>query len=225
MNIVKFLLRIIPSIVCKTRSIYYSSQIDEGNGKIVITNPFIRLKIRKGANSKLIINGQLKITPFIEGTSPIGIFLGANSTLNIEGDFTLGQGVRIMLNDSSLLNIGGKLVESDSGITSDTLIMVQKKIFIGKDFLCAWNVFISDSDWHNIKGQKTQQDVFIGNHVWIANNCNILKGTIIDDNCMVSSQSKLINKQFPKGVLIGGIPAKILRENISWTRDIPNQDS
>lgn len=50
--------------------------------------------------------------------------------------------------------------------------MVNQKIEIGKDFDCAWDVFISDCDWPQIEGQPFQRNVRIGDHVWVAL-CNI----------------------------------------------------
>ncbi len=207
-------------LICKIRSRYYSLKIDEGGGKIIITNPFINFTIKKHKTSKLIIKGCFKLIPQIGGISPIVISIGPNSRVQIDGDFCVGQGVKFLLSSNSTLTIGGKDKESASGITSDTLIMVSKKIEIGKDFLCAWNIFITDSDWHQIVGQDPQSDVSIGDHVWIANSNNILKGSIIGKNCIIASNSKITNKVFPSNVLIGGIPPKVLKQNIEWSRDI-----
>jgi acetyltransferase-like isoleucine patch superfamily enzyme len=208
------------SLICKIRSIYYSFKIDSGGGKIIITEPFINFKIFKHRTSELIIRGRFRVKPHIGGNSPVVIEMEMNSKLEINGDFTVGQGVRFFLASNSTLTIGGKYKESESGMTSDTLVMVYKNVEIGKDFLCAWNIFISDSDWHKIAGQNHQADVVIGDHVWIANSNNILKGTIIGKNCIVASNSKTINKVFPDNVLIGGIPPKILKWNIEWNQDI-----
>lgn len=207
-------------IICKIRSIYYSTKIDSGGGKIIITDPFISLKIQKHKTSQLSIQGKFRIIPHVGGNSPIVISMGMNSKLQINGDFAIGQGVRFCLASNSILTIGGKDKESESGITADTLVMVYKKIEIGKDFLCAWNIFITDSDWHQIGDQAHQADVVIGDHVWIANSNNILKGATIGNNCIIASNSKVINKNFPDNVLIGGIPPKILKTGISWKRDI-----
>lgn len=211
---------IFSKIICKIRSIYYTLKIDGGGGKIIITKPFINFKIIKHQTARLIIKGRLKVRPHLSGNSPIVISMGINSKLQINGDFGVGQGVKFSLAPNSTLTIGGRAKESESAITADTLVMVYKKIEIGNDFLCAWNVFISDSDWHQISGQKHHEDVTIGDHVWIANSNNILKGSSIGNNCIVASNSKLINIFFPDNVLIGGIPPKILKTNISWTRDI-----
>lgn len=213
-------MKLLSKIICKIRSLYYTSKIDAGGGKIVIKDPLLKFNIRKHKSAKLNIKGQFVVSPHIGGRSPSLISLKQGSILDIKGDFIIGHGVRISLSENSSLLIGGKDKESGSGITSDTLIMVNKRIEIGKDFLCAWNVFITDSDWHTIKGQNHQVDVIIGDHVWIANNNNILKGSHIGNNCIIASNSKVINKIFPDNVLIAGLPSRIIKEGIEWSRDI-----
>lgn len=211
---------LIKLLICKIRSIYYSSKIDNGGGKIIIKNPFIRFKIQKDKSSELFIKGNLVITPHVGGNNSIIIKMGVNSKFRINGDFVIGQGVRFFLESNSTLTIGGKDKESASGITADTLIMVYKNIEIGRDFLCAWNVFISDSDWHTIGGQSHQADVIIDDHVWVANSCSILKGAIISENCIIASHTKVTNKKFSKNSLIAGVPAHVVKSDISWSRNI-----
>nr|WP_158231480.1 hypothetical protein [Gaetbulibacter sp. 4G1] len=206
--------------VCSLRSKYYSKKINSGGGKIIITDPFIRFKIKKHKTSHLSIKGHLIITPHVGGKNLSILFMGPKSRLEIKNDFSIGQNVRFFLNENSTLTLGGKDKESGSGITSDTLIMVNKKIEIGTDFICAWNVFISDSDWHTINNTPHQSDIFIGDHVWIANSCSILKGVNINNNSIIASHSKVINKEYPKNSMLAGTPAKIVKTDITWTRDI-----
>ncbi|NMH88331.1 acyltransferase [Flavivirga algicola] len=225
LNIIKKIVLSLPLLVvnrliCNIRSYYYTRKIDSGGGNIIITEPFLKFSLRKRKTSQLFIKGTLRITSHIGGNSKTVISLGNNSILKINNDFSIGNGVRVMLNANSTLIIGGKNKESDSGITCDTLIMVNKKISIGEDFICAWGNFISDSDWHSIEGQNHQKDVIIGSHTWIANNCNILKGTVIGNNTIVASNTKIVNKTFPNDVLIAGIPPKIIKQEINWSRDI-----
>lgn len=200
------------------RSYYLTKQLkDCGAGRIKLATPFIQVKITKQKGSKVQINGRLSISPNLGGNSPISITMGANSKLVINGDFVLGDGCKIFIGDNAELTIGGRKFEDRSGLTSDVIIMVYRKIEIGKDFLCSWNVFITDCDWHVINNISSNSDVSIGDHVWIGNNCSILKGTIVDDNCIITSYSKLANKNYPANVMIGGIPANILKKNVSWS--------
>jgi acetyltransferase-like isoleucine patch superfamily enzyme len=197
-----------------------SKKIDGGWGKIIYKDHNVKVIIEKGANSKIILDGNLVLNSHLRGRSPIRILLSDEAILHIKGDFTIGNGVCISISKNGKLVIGGRKNESDSGITADSTIMVHSKINIGNDFICAWGVFISDSDWHYIEGQAPQKDVIIGNHVWIANNSNILKGVEIGNNCIVASNSKLINKHFPSNSLIAGIPGNVVKTGITWKRDL-----
>lgn len=207
-------------LICKLRSLYYSVYIDEGNGRILIEDPFISVKIVKNKGAKLIIKGDVSINSHLGGRAPVGLFLDSNSILQIDGDFSIGHGVRLSLSKGATLYFGGKDLESGSGITSDTLIMAYKRIIIGKDFLCAWGIFISDSDWHTIENQNHQADVIIGNHVWIANNSSVLKGSVIGDNSIIAGQTKVINKVYPPNSLLAGLPAKVVKMDVTWCRDL-----
>jgi acetyltransferase-like isoleucine patch superfamily enzyme len=211
---------IIRKIYCKLRSVYYSFYIDQGSGKIIISDPFLSFKIVKAEGARLIINGIFRVTPHLGGTTPIRIVLGPNSRLIIDGDFLIGHGVRFSLHYNATLYIGGKKSETSSGITAETLIMVYNKITIGKDFVCAWDVFISDSDWHLIENQDHHSDIEIGEHVWVANNCSILKGCKINSGSIIASFSKLINHEYPSRSIIAGVPAKVIKSNINWSRDL-----
>ena len=208
---------LLKKLICKIRSVYYSSKIDSGGGKIVFTEPFIPFKFKKDKSSELIIKGIFKVIPHLGGNSPVVITLGKKSKFYVNGDFNIGQGVRIAVSKQATLVIGGREKDKWCGITSDTLIMVAKKIEIGKDFVCAWNIFISDSDWHSIEGQPYQADIIIGNHVWLANSCSILKGAVISDNSIVASHSKVTNKEFSKDSLLAGTPARVIKTNINWS--------
>ena len=211
---------IFSKIICVFRSYYFTRMIDDGGGRIVITKPFLKFKLKKHKDAYISIKGDFRVIPHVGGNTNSFISMGKNSKLIIGGDFIIGQGVRISIGSNAELSFGGKEKESDSGITSDTLIMVSKKVQIGKDFICAWNNFISDSDWHSIEGQNHQKDVTIGDHVWVANSVNILKGTTIGNNCIIASNSKIINNNYHNDTLVAGIPGKVIKRGVNWSRDL-----
>jgi acetyltransferase-like isoleucine patch superfamily enzyme len=55
--------------------------------------------------------------------------------------------------------------------------------------------------------------VKIGSHVWLPARNVVLPGVEIGDNCVIGLGS-LINKNVPTGCLAGGMPIKILKENV-----------
>lgn len=56
-----------------------------------------------------------------------------------------------------------------------------------------------------------------GNHIWFGAKSMYMKNASISDNSVVALGSIVAGK-FPSNVLIGGNPAKIIKENISWER-------
>ena len=84
-------------------------------------------------------------------------------------------------------------------------------------------------DWHTLydcndgKVLNANSDICIGNHVWLATGCMLLKGANIADNSVVGARS-IVNKKFDKpNVVIAGVPAKIVKENVNWDVRAPHQ--
>ena len=64
-------------------------------------------------------------------------------------------------------------------------------------------------------------DVTIGNHVWVAQNVQILKGVNVPDNCVVGACSLVTKKTFKENSLIFGMPASSVKEIKMWHRSTP----
>ena len=59
--------------------------------------------------------------------------------------------------------------------------------------------------------------IVIGSHVWIGSRVSVLKGSVIPDGCVVASSSVVKSIFTEKNALIAGNPAKIVRQNVSWS--------
>lgn len=113
------------------------------------------------------------------------------------------------------------IIEDGVGMCGTSIVAVSK-VVIGKDTQLGVNTNIWDTDFHSTsyvirKNQKSVADapsapILIGEHCWIAANSTILKGVTIGENVTIGAMS-LVNKSLPDNVLVGGVPAKILREN------------
>lgn len=180
-----------------------------------------RVHIHKAPGAEIRLFGRLTIEPWLAGYSPIHISCGAKSRLTIHGDFVIGGGVRISLSEGAELDIGGRRSESRAGITERSIILVHKKVTIGDDFICAWNVFITDCDWHHIEGQRCQADTSIGDHVWIAQNSSVLKGSQIGSGSIIAAGAIAHKVMIPANSLAGGIPCRVLAAGRKWSRDMP----
>jgi acetyltransferase-like isoleucine patch superfamily enzyme len=79
-------------------------------------------------------------------------------------------------------------------------------------------VTIRDSDNHLITSnpdfQKTMP-IKIGNHVWIGLNAVILKGVTVGDGAIIAAGA-VVTRDVPERCLVGGVPAKIIKENVKW---------
>lgn len=189
------------------------------SARVEFRDPYQPVVVEMAPAARFILNGVLRLNSFQGLKEAIFIGLGRNSKLHIDGDFELGPGVRIWVDDDAELYIGGCRKESSSGITERTRIMVHRKVHIGVDFVCSWGSFITDCDWHEMIGSSVAEDTVIGDHVWITPNCSILKGSRIGNECVVATGSVIQRECFPDYSLIGGVPARVLASNRRWQRD------
>ncbi|MBC8767869.1 acyltransferase [Arenibacter sp. BSSL-BM3] len=99
-----------------------------------------------------------------------------------------------------------------------------KKITIGEDCMFSSNIEFRTGDSHSILDNVTKkrinyaQNIKVGNHVWIGAHSIILKGIEIGDNSIIGTSS-LVTKNIPSNVIAGGLPAKVLKNNIDWVRE------
>ena len=76
---------------------------------------------------------------------------------------------------------------------------------------------IAIRSWIGTENVLTMRRTSFWGHVWIGMGCLILKGAYIPEDCIVAAKSVVCSmKNVNKGSLLGGIPARILKENINW---------
>ena len=91
---------------------------------------------------------------------------------------------------------GGKIVIGNNvNFNYNCIVVSHASIEFGNNVSVGPNVIIYDHD-HDYKDLNWRKkfickDVKIGNNVWIGGNVIILKGTIIDDNCVIAAGSIL----------------------------------
>lgn len=95
------------------------------------------------------------------------------------------------------------------------------EIVLGDDCLLGWNVSLRDMDGHTVFGPDGEQTnapvgVHVGNHVWIAADVGVFKGSSIPDGCIVAARALLTRRFDEPNALIGGLPAKVIRRDVSW---------
>ena len=144
---------------------------------------------------------------------PCTLWLGENSSLESLG-FTMYEGASIVVLDGGVLKLG-KHSYMNSG-----LIQCAKSISIGDYCAIAGDVLIQDTDFHPLldadgKENEYTRPISIGNHVWICAKAIILKGVTIGDGAVVAAGA-VVTKDVPPYSLVGGNPARVIKENIRW---------
>lgn len=104
-------------------------------------------------------------------------------------------------------------------------------IKIGENCMFAKDVIVQAGDGHGIYDLRTEQNinsdpsrfedkccVSLGRHVWVGReafliNCKIADGSIVGARA-------LVKKSWPNNCVIAGVPAKIVRKDIAWVREI-----
>lgn len=144
--------------------------------------------------------------------------LKKGSLLKFSGKAQFSRGVRIK-------NKGVIAFGNNFHANKNCSISCTERIVFGDNDLLGWNVSLRDSDGHVIRpknrplndnSKTVAKNVIIGNHVWIASECHILRGTAIPDDCVVGYRS-LVNKSFTeRNTIIAGQPAAIVKRDIEW---------
>lgn len=62
-------------------------------------------------------------------------------------------------------------------------------------------------------GAPNRAPISIGRGSWIAGNCTITAGSQIGEGCLIAANS-VVSQQVPADSLYGGVPGKIIRQNI-----------
>ncbi len=93
---------------------------------------------------------------------------------------------------------------------------------IGNGCLFSSDISITTTDSHSILNLETGQrinpsaDVIIGNHVWVGQKAIICKGVRLVDDIVVGRCALVTKSVTQSHVAIAGIPAKVVREGITW---------
>lgn len=137
--------------------------------------------------------------------------LGASGTVTIGRGVLLAQGVRLHLRE------GGARLEIGDGtfLNYRTEVIAHERVTIGSGCLFAWDVQVLDSDSHRVDGAPHTAPVVIEDRVWVGCRATVLKGVRIGTGAIVAAGS-VVTGDVPARALVGGNPARVLREGVTW---------
>ena len=186
---------------------------------VVVSHRITISKIHKGCMVVPENARRFSITLGTEGTDGVTnirdgyILLEDSAKLFFKGKASISKGA--MIRSSGEISFGDNFY-----CNCNISIICSQKITFGDNCILGWNVHIRDCDGHSLfqNGERINpnKDVQIGDHVWIGQDVKILKGSAIPENSVVAMNS-CVTKSFtePK-TIIGGYPAKVIKQNIDW---------
>ena len=128
---------------------------------------------------------------------------GCGDSFGLFPPFYTDCGKYIKLADNVFINSGCQF-QDQGGITIGEGTLVGPKCVIA-----TLNHNMDPSKRANIKPAP----VVIGKNVWIGANCTILPGVTIGDGAVIAAGA-VVNKDVPANTVVGGIPAKVIKEVI-----------
>jgi acetyltransferase-like isoleucine patch superfamily enzyme len=173
---------------------------------------------------KIYINGDnnyIRIGRGCVSDKDMHIVIESNCRFDVGEDVRLSM-ANIYIGPGSVLRIGDR-----TGFTGLVHLnpVEGKAIEIGTNCSIASGVWMTTSDFHSIVTRDTgarlnpAKPVRVGNHVWIANQATLLKGSVIGDNAIVGAHA-VVTGTVPTHCVAAGNPARIVRENVTWRSDL-----
>lgn len=171
--------------------------------------------IQMDKNSHLILTSSLHtgIRQVQKSRMETRLLLEKDSQMIVDGDFSIYAGSYIRVAPK------GKLIVHGGFINENVQITVGDVVEIGSDFTCGRDVVIRSYDGHKIlrQGYQVSEPIKIGNHVWIGQGAVVLKGVTIGDGAIIAAGS-IVTKDVPAYSIVGGVPARVIEENVNWIK-------
>ncbi len=148
------------------------------------------------------------------------VMLGNKHTLHIGKDVVLTESLIWFEDEGCTIKFGDRTTMQRHGHVAVT--EPNRSIMIGEDCMFSFDVDIRNGDSHSIFEAATgkrinyAKNVTIGNNVWLGAYSQVLGGADIGANAIIGIRS-LISKPFPAGCIGAGIPAKVVREGVTWS--------
>jgi acetyltransferase-like isoleucine patch superfamily enzyme len=160
-------------------------------------------------------NGYLHVgmnsSGFLPTANPSMLLMESNSRLIINGSVFVAKGVLIQTKQNAVLELGDNVA-----VNSNTTILCTNKIKIGDRTGIGWDVEICDSAFHSIcEDPNIKSPIEIGSNVLICSHSRIMKGVKIGNGSVIASGA-IVTKDVPACTLAGGIPARVIKQDIKW---------
>ena len=196
--------------------LYYISRLKYHINNLGVVKRFHLHKTIYGKNNVVNIEDSVRYSNLrivIKGSGN-SISIGANCLF-------MGKTCIYIEGDGNSVIIGSNLIAQPNLL----LVLAEgTQISIQDDCLFARDVKIRTSDQHGIYNSDNlrinpAKSIEIGKHVWIGADTIVNKGAIIGNDTVIGMRS-IVTKVIPNNGVVAGVPARILKENTNWSREI-----
>lgn len=176
------------------------------SGNIIIDGPIRKGMIGFGQPYELVTRSKGTAELFLKGT------------ICFKGYAQFGKDYLVHVDTDAYLEMGNM-----ASMASDGKIICKKKIVLGNYARLGSEAQLLDTNFHQMYDTQTGEkfpitgSIHLGNYNFISNRVTLMLGTTTPDRCTIASNT-LCNKDYSglgSNILIGGIPAKLLKSNIS----------
>ncbi len=197
--------------------IEFVAQFDKMIDNRIIGMPnLINSKINfRGKNNILVCDNNIKIE------NSVLDFNGDNSLVYICSD--LNNNFNLVIYNNSTLYVGKDV---EMGCSVNLSLLESRNLIIGDDCVIKNNVHISNSVGYSYYNSSSKDrlnfpmSVFIGDHVFLGDNAHILNGVKIGSGSIIGECSVILPySKIPSNVYLLGNPAKIIKNNVFFTKD------
>ncbi len=175
------------------------------------------IRIEKGA--VLILEGRLILNAGLNGKhmrakETCYLLIEENGILHIKERACIGYSSRLIVGKNGHMEIGSM------GCNEGCVFVCLNSITLGNDVMMGWNVTIMDGDGHPVgygemEKREGTKPVVVGNHVWLCNGSQLMKGSKIGDGAIIGARS-FITGRVKAGAMTSPMPSKIIMEDVGW---------
>jgi acetyltransferase-like isoleucine patch superfamily enzyme len=176
-----------------------------------------RIKIRGNHNLVLLGNhSSLKNNGFIR-------IIGSDNRVNMENYCSGAFRIDIQTSGAQF-----EMGECTTAVGMLCTMFEPQKVVLGKDCMFSAGVWMTASDMHSVIDLSTGErinpgaDVIVGDHVWFGFDSKILKGVRIGSGSIIGAAA-VVTRDVPENCAVAGNPARIVRENVGWSRNLINR--
>lgn len=160
----------------------------------------------------------------------------ATDVPNLSSLLVSGAGATVMLGPESEFTAGdiycgaGSSVIFDGGVTATREAVVDARN--GGSILARWgqlwaaNVYVATDDMHRLESLETGvrlnpygASITLGRHLWLGRDVIITGHVEVGDDSVIGTRSMVRGQKFPANCAVAGVPARVIREGVTWTED------